>query len=330
MKHFLSADLGGTKTILRLTTVDNRKITECREEQFVSAAFPHLRDIVKPFITGTAIDSACFAVAGPVSRHSDRETAEITNLPWVLDSHELSNTLNINSVRLINDFQAIGYGIDYLEEGALSCIQKGKLIINTNRAIIGAGTGLGQAFMTYEKTGYKVHSCEGGHVDFAPNNAEELALLEFLQHRYGHVSYERMLSGGGLVNIYEFLKHQYPKDIDHSFEALLYKTDAPAAISQKDTENPKHLAARALSMFVTIYGAQAGNMVLNYSCSAGVYIAGGIAAKIESVMNSNVFRQAFNDKGRMSKLTLDTPVFLITDSKVGLYGAENIAIRSIA
>ena len=322
--------MGGTKTLLRLTKMRNDKIVGYHEEAFISANFSHLRDIVKPFIRNIEVQSACFAVAGPVSGNDEQQTALITNLPWQLDSHDLSQDLEIPTVKLINDFQAIGYGIDCLESNSFSCIQDGDIADKANRAIIGAGTGLGQAFMTYDHNGYRVHATEGGHVEFAPNNDEEAALLAFLQRDYAHVSYERILSGSGLVNIYEFMKTQYPELIDPSLDAQFTQSDAAAIISRTALENPTHIAAKALTMFVTIYGAQAGNMVLNYNCTGGVYIAGGIAGKIESVMNSDIFRQAFNNKGRMSGLTLKIPVFLITDAKVGLYGAENIAIRSIA
>ena len=322
--------MGGTKTLLRLTKMSNDNIVEYHEETFISAKYSHLRDIVEPFIRDIEVQSACFAVAGPVSGDNERQSALITNLPWQLDSDDLSRDLKIPTVKLINDFQAIGYGIDNLTPDNLICIQGGDVVDKANRAIIGAGTGLGQAFMTYGQGGYKVHATEGGHVEFAPNNVEEIALLAYLQQNYAHVSYERILSGSGLINIYEFMKDRYPELIDPSLDAQFKHGDAAAIISQTALKNPAHIAAKALSMFVTIYGAQAGNMVLNYNCTGGVYIAGGIAGKIESVMNSDIFRQAFNNKGRMSGLTLKIPVFLITDARVGLYGAENIAIHSIA
>jgi len=322
--------MGGTKTLLRLTKMKDDNIVEFHEEAFISANFSHLRDIVKPFIQGIEVLSACFAVAGPVSGNDERQSAVITNLPWRLDSDDLSRDLKIPTVKLINDFQAIGYGIDRLAPNSLTRIQDGDVVDKANRAIIGAGTGLGQAFMTYDQGRYKVHATEGGHVEFAPNNVEEIALLAYLQQNYTHVSYERILSGSGLISIYEFMKDRYPELIDLSLDAQFTHGDAAAIISQTALKNPAHIAAKALTMFVTIYGAQAGNMVLNYNCAGGVYIAGGIAGKIESVMKSDIFRQAFNNKGRMSDLTLKIPVFLITDAKVGLYGAENIAIRSIA
>jgi glucokinase len=230
---------------------------------------------------------------------------------------------------LINDFEAIGYGIDQLGPTDLYTLQEAKPNPQGNRGILGAGTGLGQAFMVKAPIDYQVHGCEGGHVDFAPNNEDEIELLRFLNARYGHVSYERILSGQGLQNIYQFLVSRHPEQVDKAFHTGLTGSKIPALISQKAMNDPDPITAGALEMFIRIYGAQAGNMALNYNCSGGVYIAGGIAAKIAATMDSDTFRRAFNNKGRMSKLTAQTPVFLITNEQVGLLGAEYVALRSI-
>ena len=328
MQSILSADIGGTKTILQLSKHNSGHCEIIKKQTFASADFPQFLPLVESFISDIeSIDAACLAVAGPVQRNSHDVNAKVTNLPWELNDLDLQNKLSIPRVYLINDFQAIGYSIEHLSAHDLKILQDGKEQKHGVRAVIGAGTGLGQAILVYQNPGYQVLGTEGGHVDFAPNSEIEVGLYQFLNSRYSHVSYERVLSGQGLVNIFQFLLEITEQSEKETHENILQAEDVAAAISQQAQANSNNLAVYAIEIFCRIYGAQAGNLALSCLASGGVYIAGGIAAKNLALIDGSEFLTAFNAKGRMQTLTENMPVKIITNPEAGLLGAMQYAIR---
>ena len=326
MSYILSVDIGGTKTLFQLSTDNNEVILERslmsdRYARFDDALSEFLSDIS---ITPLSIESACFAVAGPVL---DRN-ATVTNLPWQLNADELAVKFNIKSIHLCNDFEAVGYGISCLSDDDIVTLQQGEEVEGFPRAVIGAGTGLGQALLIAENEQWKVLPTEGGHIDFAPINKRQILLLEHMIERFGHVSYERLVSGVGLVNIYEFLRAYLQYDEAPELRQAMISSDPGAAISDFAVNKGDKLASQALDMFVEIYGSQAGNLALSVLPRAGIYIAGGIAAKNLSRFQTGSFITAFTAKGKMAELAKTIPVRLILEPKVGLMGARHLALQT--
>lgn len=302
--RLLAGDVGGTKTLLRLV-VDGA--TE-REERFDSMAFVTFDDLLRAFGVTGRIDAACFAVAGPVLD----SRAEITNVGWVIDRQALMRGFGCARVRLINDFYAIGLGVPFLGTGDLVEIQQGDRDPSAPIAILGAGTGLGEAFVVNQGGVHQVIPGEGGHADFAPQDEEQTRLFLGLQARYGHVSTERVVSGMGLVNIFTFLGGE---ELEPS--EIAERADAGDAIAQ-----------RAFAIFVDAYGAEAGNLGLRVLARGGVYLAGGIAAKNIRWFTDGKFIEAFTRKGRFADVARTLPVELIVNEQVGLLGAVEAARRA--
>jgi len=323
MDTILAADIGGTKTLLQLSTMQGELIYE---KEYVSQQFASFDLVLAEFlgqdeIKEYQVSSACFAVAGPVL---DRD-ANVTNLPWTLNGDALESQFELKHVHLCNDFEAVAYGIPCLSNEDLFTLQEGKEDKLAPRAIIGAGTGLGQALLLPDGNKWKVVATEGGHTDFAPTNRLQTHLLEHLIERFGHVSYERVVSGVGLVTIYEFLRAYQQHDENQALRQAMINDDPGAAISQFAVDHDNPLAAEALELFIQIYGAQAGNLALTVSPKAGVYLAGGIAAKNLEWFKNGLFIKAFNDKGRMRPLMERIPVRIVLQPKVGLLGARLLA-----
>lgn len=330
----LAGDLGGTKTLLLIAEYDGARLRRLREERYRSDAYEGLLPMVRAFLSAAGADAAgighaCFGIAGPVETVADdAQRARVTNLPWDLDSRRLAADLDLAGVRLINDFQAVGYGIDALEQDAFATLQEGRPVPGGPRALIGAGTGLGEGLLVWQRDHYEVLASEGGHTDFAPTDAEQTALLEALRRRYGHVSWERVLSGHGLANVFEHLPRAPGERPTPELEAALQEGDPAAHISAFALAGRDPLAERALTCFVRIYGAQAGNLALTFLATGGVFVAGGIAPKILPRLRAGPFLEAFRDKGRLSDLLAAIPVRVILDPEVGLLGAALAAARA--
>lgn len=329
LTRVLAADVGGTNARLLLADSDGTHYVPLRERHYVSAEWPDLCPILQDFFAAETVlpHCACIAIAGPVTGTAEHQQAEVTNLPWVLDSRAIADALGIARVVLINDFAAVAYGIAALDEVDLARLQAGEPRPLAPRAILGAGTGLGQALLVHCGSHYEVLPTEGGHVDFAPQTEQQYELLRALQRAYGHVSYERLLSGAGLVFIYEFLQAR-----DGGPSTLLAQADAAAldpaaAISQSALAGDDPVAVQALHEFVSIYGAQAGNLALACLPFGGLYVAGGIAPKILPKLLDGRFIAAFNGKGRMATVTARVPVHVITHPNPGLLGAALYAAR---
>jgi glucokinase len=323
----LAGDIGGTKTWLRLVEATPEGLRTVREQRFESAVFDGLAPMIQALLAGdptpVEIRSACFGVAGPVEgRH-----AALTNLPWSVDADEIGAQCGIATVSLINDFEAIGYGIEALEDRDITTLQAGRLVASGPRVVLGAGTGLGVCLIVPDGERYQVIATEGGHMDFAPTDELQIGLLRFLQGRFGHVSYERILSGPGLVDIFEFLQEGGAHRPAVELAQALQTDAAAAAISQAALGGHDSCARAALQLFVDIYGAQAGNLALATLARGGVYLAGGIAPKIIEVLKAGGFMRAFCAKGRFATLLSTIPVRVVINPQVGLMGAALVASR---
>ena len=327
----LSADIGGTSTRLQLTAYQNGKMTTLMHEQYASMNHPSLTDLIKQFIDNSDhqsadIHSACFAVAGPIIDGR----VKFTNLPWFVEEHSLQEALGIRVVKLINDFQAIGYGIETLLNTDIETLQVGVNQLHAPRAIIGAGTGLGVALMYWNGTYYDVYPTEGGHVDFAPADEEQLALFDYLKSKLHRVSIERVASGIGIVNCYKFACDNPLYNETESAKmryAMHQETDKAATIAKFAFEKQDPVALRAMDLFLRAYGAAAGNLALTTLPYGGLFVVGGIAPKILPHLKAGSFMRCYADKGRMSQMLGDIPVHVVLNTHVGLQGAALYATR---
>jgi glucokinase len=337
----LAGDIGGTKTILRLVEVTEVTLTEksfktVREAQYISANFPDLVPMVQQFLgQGTVLTPqlGCFAIAGPVVNN----TCHLTNLNWFLDTQRLETELRIEKVSLINDFAANSFGILGLKDFDIHTLQTGEARRNAPIAVIGAGTGLGEAFLIPQGSKYQIFASEGGHADFAPRNDLETQLLKYLRQKLNteHISVERVVSGQGIASIYQFLRDtNFAAESTEvgerirAWEKETTKTIDPAAIiTQAAFKNSDLLCEKTMEIFVEAYGAETGNMALKLLSYGGIYIAGGIAAKILPLMQDGRFLKTFKDKGRVSQLIDKIPVHIVLTPQVGLVGSVLYALQ---
>ncbi len=317
--HILAGDVGGTKVLLRLSEVDATRSSKVKEQRFNSTEFQDFETLLAHFLENTPpISAACFGVPGPVKDNA----ARLTNLPWFVDGAAISRRFGIASVQLLNDFAAIGHGIAALAPEDVHILQAGAVQAGAARAVLGAGTGLGVGFLFPCGKDEIVVPSEGGNVDFSPGTEMEIELLRFLRQRYGQVCVERVVSGPGLANIYAFVC-----EYEQHLPVLLESADPPAAIAEAAQSNTDIAACHALAMFVRAYGAFAGDLALLSLSHGGVYIAGGIAAKLATQMAQGGFIAGFLDKGRYRSLLETVPVYLVMNTEVGLLGAERLATR---
>ena len=319
----LAGDIGGTKTHIGCFTAERGTLSLTAERSFPSGSFPGLEAIIERFLAGhpDRVTSACFGVAGPV----ERGRCQATNIPWVVDAQSLQRALGCDAVWLINDLEAMAYGILTLPTSAFATLNTGQAQPHGTMAVIAAGTGLGEAALVWDGQHYHAVASEGGHTDFAPRNELEIELLRYLLKRFGRVSYERILSGPGKVSVYQFLK-----DTGHGEEpAWLTKRfaqgDPSPIISEMALNGRSGLCAKALELFVSIYGAEAGNLALKCLSRGGVYVGGGIAPTVLPLLQDGTFMQAFSDKGRMSSLLSRMPVRVILEPRAPLFGAAHYA-----
>jgi len=318
----LAGDVGGTKVNLALYDFVNGKLTHKRDKQYWAKEHTGLEEIVKEFVVAEKITAACFGVPGPVREGRLR----LTNLPWTLDSRELATRLKIDYVFLINDLQANGYGIAELSSEQVYTLSDGDARQMANRALISAGTGLGEAFMIWDGRDYVPYPSEGGHSDFAPRNEDEIDLLRFLKQKYaGRISFERVVSGQGMPNIYEFLREVRGLDEPAWLAERMAKEDPNVVITELGLAAKSEICEKTLDMFVSAYGAEAGNLALKILSLGGLYVGGGIAPRILEKLKDGTFLKAFTDKGRLSQLLVNTPVRVILESKTALMGAAAYA-----
>jgi glucokinase len=345
MKLLLAGDIGGTSTRLRLAPIEDWRSSQW-ERTYASQDFPDLAPVVQKFLAELNISgevvAACFAVAGPVVDG----VAKLQNLAWQLETDRLIKSLNIPNLKLINDFAAVGYGLAHLRPDELHVLQAGEAVADAPQAVIGAGTGLGQGYLIPACGKYEVLASEGGHSDFAARTPLEFELVKYLMERddLDHVSYDRLVSGRGIVNMYRFLRDRAPAgssplaDIAETAEAVkqweqttmsdrAHLTDPAVLIAKAAQAGTSALARATMQMFVSAYGAEAGNLALKFLPRGGLYIAGGIAAKNLPLLTDGTFMAAFGQKGRMRSLVAQIPVSVVLNSQVGLIGA---AAQSLA
>lgn len=335
MGLLLAGDIGGTKTSLSLVDAKTpeHSLWRCR---YPSQHYLSLTPIVQEFLAQAQQElgqapqpvAACFAIAGPVVE----QRAKVTNLPWNLQASQLEAELGIPHVALINDFSAVGYGVLTLKDKDLDTLQAGERQPQAPIGVIGAGTGLGQAYLTWGEGCYQVHPSEGGHVDFSPRTPLEWELLMYLQKRHGRISTERVVSGQGIVAIYQFLRdsnwgqgeEQLLAQIE-AWEKGAESIDPAAQIANAAMEARDPLAVECLRLFISLYGATVGNFALQLLPRGGLFIAGGIAPKLLRLLHQGEFLPSFLDKGRMRPLLEQLSVQVVVNAQVGLMGAAAYA-----
>src|SRR5438477_1045854 len=321
----LAGEIGATRTRLAGFETEGSRLQLVVEKSFMSQEHAGLTEIITTFIQteGILVNRACFGVAGPVRRGRSK----ISNLPWIIDSRDLAKQLKLDSVGMINDLEAYAYGIDGLDSKDFVVLNEGSEDAEGNRAVISARTGLGVAGLYWD--GYRHHpfGCEGGHSDFAPRNELEMALLSYLQKKYGRISCERLLSGPGIKNIYDFLRDTKRAEEAQSLkEQIATAQDAPALISKLAAQGQTPICDQTMSIFVSIYGAETGNVALNFLSTGGIYIGGSVAAKNVSKMKDPIFMQSFLDKGRLVPLMKEIPVSIVLNDDAGMIGAARYTL----
>jgi glucokinase len=321
----LAGEIGATRTRLAAFDTEGNKLQCVVEKTYMSQEQGGLAEIITGFIKteGIPVHSACFGVAGPVTAGRSK----ISNLPWTIDRRELASQLKLDSVGLINDLEAYAYGIDALESKDFITLSEGAEDAEGNRAVISARTGLGVAGMYWDGFRHHPFACEGGHADFAPRNKLDMELLTYLQGKHGRVSCERILSGPGIKNIYDFLrdtnKSDEPKELR---EQMSQAPDPPALISKLAAEGKTPICDQTMSLFVTIYGAETGNCALHFMSTGGIFIGGSIAAKNINKMKDPAFMKSFLDKGRMTSLLKQMPVKIVLNDDSGIIGAARYTL----
>ncbi len=323
----LAGDVGGTKVHLALYDFENGRLAHIRDERFHAQEHSGLKEIVEKFLadgkdSGEELTAACFGVPGPVRAGR----LKLTNLPWELDSKELSRALKIEHLFLINDLEANGYGIPELNSDQIFVLSEGDPSATGHRGLVSAGTGLGEAILVWTGGHHLPLASEGGHADFAPRNEEEIELLRYLWKQLGgRVSCERVVSGIGLKNIYAFFRDDRKLEEPAWLKKRMETEDPNAVIGEVGEEGGCELCVRTLDLFASAYGAEAGNLGLKILATGGVYLGGGIAPKILKTMRNGKFMEAFTDKGRLSHVLEHAPVRIILESRAALMGAAAYA-----
>ncbi len=319
----LAGDIGGTNARLAYFQPQNGHLRLVSERVFPSREHSELGEIVTRFIDDSEghPDAACFGIAGPV-RNGRVETS---NLPWVIEQSRLAKQIHLPATLLINDLEASAWGIGALADGDLVPLNRVTEPAIGNQAVIAPGTGLGEAGLFWDGSKHHVFACEGGHTDFGPQGDLQIELVRFLKARFGHVSYERILSGPGLVNVYEFLRDYGSEKESGEFAAALKQGDPAAVISRAALDGTEALAEKALDLWISVYGAEAANFALKVMATGGLFLAGGISPKILVKLKGPTFMKAFVEKGRLRPLVESIPVQVITNDKAGLLGAARCA-----
>jgi glucokinase len=319
----LAGDIGATNSRLAVFTAHAAGFEPVVEATYPSRGYANLQAILQTFLATheVRIDRACFGIAGPV-RHGRSDT---TNLPWDVDARDLARTLQLKAVKLLNDLEAHAYGIAMLAPEDFVTLNQGAPDASGNAAVIAAGTGLGEAGLYWNGRHHLPFAGEGGHTSFAPSDPLQIDLLHFLSREFGHVSWERVLSGPGLYNIYRFFRDTGRAEEPDWLKEQMQQQDPPAVISQAALANTSALCRQALDLFVVLYGAEAGNLALKLMATGGVYLGGGIAPKIMQRLMDSTFMEAFVAKGRLKPILQAIPVRIIMKDQVALLGAARCA-----
>lgn len=319
----LAGDIGGTNTRLAFFEGTPQRPVPVVTKVFPSRNHSGLEEILRIFLAEhqRPVGAAAFGIAGPVKDGR----CQTPNLPWIVDSTSVARCLGLPAAGLLNDLEANAHGIAVLGPNDFITLYEGAPGASGNRALISAGTGLGEAGLVAEGNEYRPYASEGGHADFAPRTEEEVALLRYLWQFFDHVSYERVLSGPGLNNIYQFLRDTGRADEPASLAEELARRDPPRVIAEHGLQGDSPICALAMEMFVSIYGAEAGNLALRAMATGGVYLGGGVAPKILPKLQDPAFLKAFRAKGRLSNFLEAVPVRVIMNDQTALLGAARVA-----
>jgi glucokinase len=323
----LAGDIGGTNTRLALYDVNGQRLEGLAVKSYSSQQYDSLNAVMREFLDTHRHppQAACLGVAGPVHN----QVAKITNLPWQISAAEIAGDSGIGSVSLLNDLEATGWGLPTLQADDLCTLQKGNTRASGNAAIIAAGTGLGQAGLYFDGEQHQAFACEGGHTDFSAQSELDMALLRYLQREHDHVSWERIVSGSGLVSLHACLCELRQREIPDWLQESMQAGDPAKAISSAAQQGRDAICTEALQWFTHLYGVEAGNLALKLMATGGVYVAGGIAPKILEQLQDGTFMQAFCAKGRMRALMERMPVRVVLNDEVALRGAAlNAALHS--
>jgi glucokinase len=327
--RLLAGDVGGTKTDLAIFASDGDRLVPLRQEVFASREHASLEVLVGNFLAGERaprLGGACFAVAGPVAAGK----AHTTNLPWTVDAAVLARLLRTKRVGLVNDLQAAAYGMLFLEPRDFRVLHAVERRQGGNIAVVAPGTGLGEAVLFWDGARHHPLASEGGHADFAPRTEQEIGLLRHLRERFGHVSYERVLSGDGLHNVYTFLRDSGAAPEPPWLAERLARGDPNAAIAELALSGESALCVAALDLFCSVLGAEAGNLALKSYAIGGVILGGGIPPKILAALERGGFMAALVDKGRLTPWLKEVPVSVALDPRAPLIGAARLALESLA
>jgi len=321
----LAGDIGGTKTNLALYEYKDGKLNLQVQHQFVSQKYPNFSDVIQEFIStynAKEIDAVCLGIAGPIING----ICKTTNLPWVIETNELQKVCNTSKVKLLNDLEATAYGMLYLSDDEFVNINPSTQKTQGNKAVIAAGTGLGEAILFYDGQNYHPIGSEGGHCDFAPLNSLQDELLVWMRKRHPeHISIERLVSGIGIYTIYEFLKERNYKEESEMMIEISKAEDKNAMVTQGALKNDP-LCLETMKVFVEIYAAEAGNLALKSLSLGGVYIGGGIAPKILPFLTDGNFLKAFAAKGRFKETLMNMQVRISLNQNTALLGAVHFAV----
>jgi glucokinase len=326
----IAGDIGGTKTDLAIFSSEAGPHVPLAESKVHSSDYPSLQAIVKEFLSKVEkpVDRACFAVAGPVIGGR----VKTTNLPWVIEDTALAQALNLNlkSVNLINDLEAVARAVPILRPSDVQTINSGVPVAKGAIAVIAPGTGLGESFLTWDGSGYLAHSSEGGHADFAPTDERQIRLLEYMLKKFDHVSFEHVCSGIGIPNIYRYLRdvEQIPETPEVA-PLILSASDPSFVIINHafDSASPSKLCAETIEMFVSILASEAANLAVKVLATGGVYIAGGVVVHTLAALEKPAFMQSFKRKGRFAELMARIPIHVVI-SQAGLAGAAAYGLES--
>ena len=321
----LAGDIGATRVQLAAFQTEGTQLHRVVEKTYKSHEHSGLAELIKTFVgtEGILVHSACFGVAGPVRAGKSK----ISNLEWTIDAREVASQLKLPSVGLINDLEAYAYGVDALESKDFVTLSEGAEDAEGNRAVISARTGLGVAGLYWDGFRHHPFPCEGGHADFAPKNDIEMELAQYLRKKFQHVSCERILSGPGIKNIYDFLRDAGKAEEPEWLQKQMAEApDQPALISQLALEKQSAICDQTLNIFVGVYGSETGNRALNFMANGGVFIGGSIAAKIVPRMKDPIFMNSFLNKGRMRSLLADMPVKIVMNDDSGIIGAAQYTL----
>jgi glucokinase len=326
----IAGDIGGTKTDLAIYSRESGPHTPLAQTEVHSADYPSLEAMVREFLTQVkmSVDVASFDVAGPVINGH----VKTTNLPWVLDEQTLANDLDLKAAHLMNDLEAVARAVPALRVEDVITINKGWPVSNGPIAVIAPGTGLGESFLTWDGSEYLAHGSEGGHCDFAPIDERQIRLLGYLLPRFGHVGVERVCSGIGVPNIYEFLRDEenIPERPEVAQSIASAKDHTKAIVEAAfDPQHPSELCLATVDLLASILASEAGNLALKVLATGGVYLAGGVALHLVKLLQTPQFLETFTRKGRFKDLMEGMPIHIIT-TRAALLGAATFGLQSLS